>query len=132
MDPSLIGYLGVAVLLVLMLLGLHIGVALGLVGMLGAGLIVGWDGSFTLAVGSIYHQVSGYELLTVPLFIFMGYLTSVGGVSKDIYDSLSLWFNRIKRWFRHCNGSKLYRLWYDLWFIISYRYHIHQTQCCRK
>jgi C4-dicarboxylate transporter, DctM subunit len=95
-DPSFIGCLGVVVLLVVMLLGVHIGVALGLVGILGAVLIVGWDGAFSLAAGSIYHQVVAYDLLTVPLFVFMGYLASVGGVSKDIYDSLSLWFNRLR------------------------------------
>jgi C4-dicarboxylate transporter, DctM subunit len=96
LDPSTIGYLGIFVLLFLLVLGLHIGVALGAVGIIGTALMVGWGGALSLAVGSIYHQIAAFELLSVPLFVLMGYLSSVGGVSQDIYEALGLWVNRLK------------------------------------
>jgi C4-dicarboxylate transporter DctM subunit len=95
-ESALVGYLGIALLLVLLCLGVHIGVALGVVGTLGVGLIVGWDGAFSMTAAAIYHQVAAYELLTVPLFVLMGYLGSGGGVSRDIYESLSVWLARLR------------------------------------
>jgi C4-dicarboxylate transporter, DctM subunit len=95
-ELTFIGYLGILLLLVLLVFGLHIGVALGLVGMLGTGFIVGWDGAFSMASSSFYHQIQSYELLTVPLFILMGFVSAGGGVSKDIYDTLALWLRRLR------------------------------------
>jgi len=95
-EPIFIGYLGVVVLIILLIFGLHIGVALGLVGMLGTGCITGWDAAFSMAASSFFYKIQSYELLTVPLFVLMGFVSAGGGVSKDIYDALALWLRRLR------------------------------------
>jgi C4-dicarboxylate transporter DctM subunit len=93
-DPLVIGYLGLALLILLLALGIHIGVALGFVGMLGTGLIVGFEGAFYSAVSAIYHKIESFSLVTIPLFILMGYLASGGGMSKSIFEVLNDWVGR--------------------------------------
>jgi len=95
-DPLIIGYLGVAVLILLLALGLHIGVALGVVGILGTGLIVGFEAAFYCATSAIYHKIASFSLVTIPLFILMGYLASGGGMSENIFDVLNTWVGRFR------------------------------------
>lgn len=96
MDPSVIGILGIIALVVLLALSIHIGVALGLVGLVGTALIVGYDASFSSAVDTIYHKIASFELITIPLFILMGYLASGGGISKNVFETLNHWVGGIK------------------------------------
>jgi C4-dicarboxylate transporter DctM subunit len=95
-DPLVIGYLGIVVLILLLAFGIHIGVALGLVGMLGTALMVGFEGAFYSAAGAIYHKTASFSLVTIPLFIIMGYLASGGGMSKNIYEVLNDWVGHIR------------------------------------
>jgi C4-dicarboxylate transporter, DctM subunit len=96
MDPTLLGFIGIAVLVVLLAVGVHIGVALGLVGIIGTACIVGFDGAASSAVDSMYHKIASFELITIPLFILMGYLASGGGISKDVFVSLNHWVGDVK------------------------------------
>lgn len=96
MDPLTLGFAGVAGLLVLLLLGVHIGVALSLVGIAGMASIIGLDISVSMAASSIYHTLASYELITIPLFILMGYLASAGGISGDVFKSINDWLGRFK------------------------------------
>jgi len=96
MDPTVLGILGIAVLFILLAVGVHIGVALGLVGIVGSSLIVGFEGSIYSSVSSIYHKVAGFELITIPLFVLMGYLASGGGISKKTFEALNAWVGRVR------------------------------------
>jgi C4-dicarboxylate transporter, DctM subunit len=96
MDPNIIAIIGIAVLLFLLAIGVHIGVALGLVGIIGSTVIVGFEGSIYSSVSSIYHKIASYELITIPLFVLMGYLASGGGISKKTFDALNVWIGRIR------------------------------------
>jgi tripartite ATP-independent transporter DctM subunit len=96
MDPSVVGILGIILLLVLLVVGVHIGVALGLVGIIGSALIVGFEASVYSSVSNIYHKVASYELITIPLFILMGYMASGGGISEKTYKALSAWVGQIR------------------------------------
>lgn len=96
LDPLLLGVIGVGSLVILLLLGVHIGVALGLVGILGISLMVGPEAAISSAVDTVYHKIAGFELITIPLFILMGYLASAGGISKNVFESLSHWVGRFK------------------------------------
>ncbi len=96
MEPSTLGLIGIAVLLVLLAMGVHIGVALGLVGVIGTSLIVGPDAAVASAVETVYHKVASFELITIPLFILMGYLASAGGISSKVFNSLNQWVGNIR------------------------------------
>jgi C4-dicarboxylate transporter, DctM subunit len=43
-----------------------------------------WDNSFN------------YIMVTIPLFVLMGHLISVSGISSDLYTTFKLWFGKIK------------------------------------
>jgi tripartite ATP-independent transporter DctM subunit len=95
-DPMVAGYLGIACLIILLVLGVHIGVALGLVGMFGVASIVGFEAAFFTSAGSIYHKIASFDLVTIPLFIMMGYLASGGGMSKNVFETLGYWVGHIR------------------------------------
>lgn len=96
MEPTVLGLFGVVLLFVLLAVGVHIGVALGLVGIIGSGMIVGLDAAIASGVETVYHKVASFELITIPLFILMGYLASAGGISAKVFQSLNQWVGRFK------------------------------------
>lgn len=91
MDPLAVGLLGVVVLLVLLTLGVHIGIALLISGFLGLTVLNGFHATIPTVVSGFYHKISNPALITLPLFVLMGFLASGGGLSQNIYDTLNLW-----------------------------------------
>lgn len=96
MDPFLIGLLGLVTLLVMLALGAHVGIALAVSGFIGLWYILGFDRAFIVSVSSLYGKVSHAGLVTLPLFVLVGYLASGGGISSDIYKSLDMMIGRFK------------------------------------
>lgn len=96
MDPLTVGILGIICLLVFLSLGVHIGVALGFVGFLGSSFIVGVDASMWGSVNAMYYKLASFELITVPLFVIMGYLASAGELSTNIFGTLRLWIGNLR------------------------------------
>lgn len=92
----MIGILGIVALFVFLAMGVHIGVALGLVGLIGTIMLVGFDSASMYVANSFYHRISYFALLTVPLFIMMGYFAAGGGVSVKLYDMLRHWVGRLR------------------------------------
>jgi len=96
MDFFTIGLLGIAALIVLLMLGVHIGVALGFVGFLGTWALAGLKPALWGAMNVFYSQVASYALITVPLFIAMGYLATAGNLSTNIFKTLNDWIGGIR------------------------------------
>jgi C4-dicarboxylate transporter, DctM subunit len=96
MDPLTVGILGIICLLVFLSLGVHIGVALGFVGFLGSSFIVGVDASMWGSVNAMYYKLASFELITVPLFVIMGYLASAGELSTNIFGTLRQWIGNLR------------------------------------
>jgi C4-dicarboxylate transporter, DctM subunit len=96
MDPMAIGITGIFVLLILIALGVHVGIALGIVGIGGMALLMGLDNAFNLATSSMYFNNANYALVTLPLFILMGLWGAAGGISKRLYDGLLVWTGKIR------------------------------------
>ncbi len=96
LDPFVIGSLGIALLFVLLAMGFHIGFALIISGVAGIMTMVGFESTMSMVINSFYHKISNPSLITLPLFILMGHLSSGGGISKDLYESLSLWLGKFR------------------------------------
>jgi tripartite ATP-independent transporter DctM subunit len=97
MDSYVIGLIGIAILFLLLAMGVHIAVALTVSGLTGLLLILGsFEPVMKVVVLDFYHRVTLTSLITVPLFVLMGYLASGGGISRNIYESLNLWIGRFK------------------------------------
>jgi len=92
----MIGILGILALFLLLALGVHIGVALALIGLGGTVILVGFNPAIMYVADSFYHRISYFALLTIPLFIMMGYLAAGGGVSIKLFDMLRHWVGWLK------------------------------------
>ena len=82
-----VGAVGLVAFLVLLAVRIPIGVAMGVVGLLGGLYINGWSATM-FVVGSLpFSSVFPYGLSVVPLFILMGSLALHTGMSRSLYDA---------------------------------------------
>ena len=85
MAASTIGAIGVVALFTMLFFRVPVWVALTLVGFVGNTVMLGLTPTFALA-GTVPLDVgSGYTLSVVPLFILMGEVASVTGLSSDLF-----------------------------------------------
>jgi tripartite ATP-independent transporter DctM subunit len=79
------GVLGVTALLVLLMLGVPIGVAMGLVGLVGMTLLLGPEPALIKSSVVLFETVTRFELGVLPLFLLMAHLCFVAGASRDFF-----------------------------------------------
>ena len=96
MSPDVAGIVGIFVLLFLLSLRMWIGFALALVGFLGFAFIGGIKGALGVLATVPYTTVSSYNMTVIPLFLFMGTITSTGGISGDLYDTGYKWLGHLR------------------------------------
>lgn len=81
--------------------GLPVGLGLALTGMAILEFVVG--GAADLGVQAVWDLFTEFTLTAVPLFIFMGQIMLVSGVSSRLYAGISPMFNRIPGKLLHSN-----------------------------
>jgi C4-dicarboxylate transporter DctM subunit len=81
-----VGALGVAALLALLVAGMPIGIALGLVGLMGLALTLGLEPALVKSGVLLFETLVRYELGTLPLFMLMAHLCFVAEASRDFFD----------------------------------------------
>ncbi len=79
------GSLMFAVLLLLLALRVHIGVAMLLTGTVGYTFVAGWDPLMSFFKNAAFARYSTYDLSVVPLFLLMGQFATQGGLSKALF-----------------------------------------------
>jgi tripartite ATP-independent transporter DctM subunit len=98
MTPIVAGYLSIGVLIIFLFCGIHIGIAMGIIGFLGLLYLSGLDAAFSV-IGSVPYTTFGdYGLSVIPLFILMGSFCFHAGMSKDL-------FNTVHKWVGHFRGG---------------------------
>lgn len=95
MSQDLIGLLGLAVMFVLLAMGMPIGLGLALTSFLGLTAIGGWEMALGYLSFAPFSIVSEYLWVVIPLFILMGNLAFVSGLTTDIYDAANAWLGRL-------------------------------------
>ena len=114
-SMTLLGIVGLLVLFVL--LALRMPVALSMLGVGFVGTIIanankfiaigmsseqawgrGWKIAFSNIAGETFEAASNYNLLVIPMFVLMGNLAGVSGLSSDL-------FNTAYRWLGHLRGG---------------------------
>ena len=97
MTPVEIGIVSVIAIVLLIYLGLHIPVALGMVSFVTIWVV---SDRPILAVNfvrqAIGDSVTEYEFATIPLFTFMGLLVSKAGLGAEIYQVMNQVFRRVR------------------------------------
>jgi C4-dicarboxylate transporter DctM subunit len=87
MSPTIIGIIGIAVLVVLIFAGMNIGLAMLTVGFVGFAAVVGRTAAFGILETVPYSTSATYALAVIPLFVFMGELAFVSGMSGGLYNA---------------------------------------------
>jgi tripartite ATP-independent transporter DctM subunit len=80
------GLFGVCALLLLLVIGMPIGIALGLVGMAGLAFTLGLEPMLVKSAVLLFETVTRYELGTLPLFVLMAHLCFAADASRDFFD----------------------------------------------
>lgn len=84
-------------LLVMVALGVHIAIALGMTSALGIFLITGGNFSVVLAMlgSTAYEALRAYEFAVIPLFMLMGEFIGKSGAVTDVYQAIHRGLKRI-------------------------------------
>lgn len=85
MSTDAIAVLGFVFLFALMLLRVPVGMAMGLVGVTGYAWIVGPGPALKLVGQTSMRTVTDYTFGVIPMFMLMGALVSVSGVSRELF-----------------------------------------------
>ena len=91
MSGSLLGLIGIAVMLVLLALRTPVGMAMIVVGFVGNALLIGFDPALSMLATETFSITSSYALTIIPLFVLMGNLASASGLSRSLYDAAYAW-----------------------------------------
>lgn len=83
-----------ASMMVLLLTGQRVFAVIGFVGVVAAFLLWGTGGS-EMGFASAMKLVKWYPMLTVPMFVFMGYMLSESGIAEDLYKAFHVWMGPI-------------------------------------
>lgn len=82
-------------MLVMMLTGQRVFGAIGFISAAAALLLWG-TGGVEMPFSSAFKLFNWYPLLTLPLFIYMGYILSESGIANDLYKMFHVWFGGLK------------------------------------
>jgi len=95
MSHELIAVLMFSTMMLLLLTGQRVFGAIGFVAVIFSLLLWG-DGGSEMAFNASIKLLNWYPLLTLPPFIFMGYMLSESGIAGDLYRMLHIWMGSIR------------------------------------
>ncbi len=87
MSAGVIGAIGMALLLALLVLRVPVAFAMFAVGFGGIALLNGLPAAMSLMASETFTLASSAELVVVPLFILMGNVATATGMSRRLYDA---------------------------------------------
>jgi len=85
LSTDLVAVIGFVALFALMLLRVPVGMAMGLVGVVGYSYVVGVWPALKLVGQTSLRTVSDYTFGVIPMFMLMGALVTVSGVSRELF-----------------------------------------------
>jgi len=95
LDPATTGVVVAIMLFGLLALGVHIGIALGLGGILGIYLAIGPDAAWAQLATIPFSTTNSFDLAVIPLFILMGSLATQASLTTDLYRAAYNWLGRL-------------------------------------
>ncbi|MBU2643870.1 TRAP transporter large permease [bacterium] len=96
MDPTMIGFIFVLVMMTSILIGIDVAVALMGTSFVGMWIIRDFDTACSLFGSTAFNTLFEYLLAAVPLFIIMGLFGNMSGASEDLFDSANKLLSRFR------------------------------------
>lgn len=95
MSPEFITIFMFVTMMVLLATGQRVFGVIGFVGA-AAALWLWGKGSFEMPFNASFQVLNWYPLITVPFFVFMGYMLSESGVADKLYRMFHVWFGGVR------------------------------------
>lgn len=95
MSPLEIGILGGILLFVFIALGLPIGVSMGAVAVVGLALVTNVEAALSRLAHTAFSMTANYLTAVIPLFVFMGELAYISGLTREAYSATYKWLGRL-------------------------------------
>ena len=95
MSHEAIALLMFSSLMLMLLTGQRVFGAVGFVAS-AASLLLWGEGGSEMAFSASIKLLNWYPLLTLPLFVYMGYMLSESGIASDLYHALHVWAGSLK------------------------------------
>lgn len=95
MSYEAIAILMFSSMLVMLLTGQRVFAAIGFVSAATALMLYG-NGAVEMPFNAAFKLFNWYPLLTLPMFVYMGYILSESGIADDLYAMFHVWFGNIK------------------------------------
>jgi tripartite ATP-independent transporter DctM subunit len=95
MTHEMIAMLMFASMMVLLLTGQRVFAAIGFVAS-GMVLMLYGTGGVEIPFSQAFKLFNWFPMLTLPLFIYMGYILSESGIAEDLYRMLHVWFGKVR------------------------------------
>jgi len=92
MSDTAVGVLGIIILFVLLGMRMPVAVAMIAVGLGGITILNSWSAAASTLIRETFVLASFNELSVIPLFVLMGNLATISGMSRDLYDAANSWF----------------------------------------
>ncbi|GAC1044204.1 TRAP transporter large permease [Rhizobium sp. No.120] len=96
MTQNLVAISGFVVLFALMLLRVPVGMAMGLVGVTGFGLLAGFGPALKLIGQTSMRTVTDYTFGVIPMFLLMGAFVSNSGMSRELFRAANTLIGHLK------------------------------------
>lgn len=95
MSSELITLLMFSSMVLMLLTGQRVFGVIGFVGSAAALLLWG-DGAVEMPFNAVFQVLNWYPLLTLPLFVYMGYMLSESGIANDLYRMFHVWTGPVR------------------------------------
>lgn len=82
-------------MLVMLLTGQRVFAAIGFISATAALLLYG-NGAIEMPFNAAFKLFNWYPMLTLPMFIYMGYILSESGIADDLYGMFHVWFGGLR------------------------------------
>lgn len=96
MSPVEVGLIGIAVLMIFLFLGVHIGIVLIIIGFAGFALITGLNPSLVNMGLVPFQKVNNYAFAVLPLFLLMSAFVAHSGIGRETYDTARAWAGHVR------------------------------------
>lgn len=87
MSPVMTGIAGFVFLVIIMLMRIPVGFAMGITGLVGFAYLVSTDAALSILARDFFSVFSSYNLTVIPLFILMGQVAHHSGISGRLFNA---------------------------------------------
>lgn len=90
------GVIGILSLFVLLAIKMPVGFAMMAVGIVGITLLQSWNAALSTLSTETFELIMKPDLTIIPLFVLMGNLAGISGISANLYDAANTFMSRLR------------------------------------